>query len=73
MTNLSMKLKAALAVATLAVAPVLAAEEEKPQTSVDAAKGGFTVKSGDNSLTFGGMHFNSPREVYGEVRYRFHY
>lgn len=53
MTNLSMKLKAALAVATLAVAPVLAAEEEKPQTSVDAAKGGFTVKSGDNSLTFG--------------------
>ncbi len=27
----------------------------------------------DNSLTFGGMHFNNPREVYGEVRYRFHY
>jgi outer membrane cobalamin receptor len=27
----------------------------------------------DNSLTFGGMHFNSPREMYGELRYRFHY
>jgi outer membrane cobalamin receptor len=27
----------------------------------------------DNSLTFGGTHFNNPREVYGEVRYRFHY
>lgn len=27
----------------------------------------------DNSLTFGGLHFNSPREIYGEVRYRFHY
>ncbi len=27
----------------------------------------------DNSLTFGGMHFNNPREVYAELRYRFHY
>jgi hypothetical protein len=27
----------------------------------------------DNSLTFGGFHFNDPRQVYGEVRYRFHY
>ncbi|WP_263381547.1 TonB-dependent receptor [Granulicella arctica] len=27
----------------------------------------------DNSLTFGGFHFNDPRELYGEVRYRFHY
>ncbi len=27
----------------------------------------------DNSPTFGGTHFNSPREVYAEVRYRFHY
>jgi len=27
----------------------------------------------DNSLTFGGTHFNNPREVYGELRYRFHY
>jgi hypothetical protein len=27
----------------------------------------------DNSLTFGGIHFNNPREIYAEVRYRFHY
>ncbi len=26
----------------------------------------------DNSLTFGGFHFNDPRQVYGEVRFRFH-
>lgn len=27
----------------------------------------------DNSLTFGGFHYNAPREFYGEVRYRLHY
>jgi outer membrane receptor protein involved in Fe transport len=27
----------------------------------------------DNSVTFGGFHWNSPREIYGEVRYRFHF
>jgi outer membrane receptor protein involved in Fe transport len=27
----------------------------------------------DNSLTFGGTHFNSPRQVFVEFRYRFHY
>jgi outer membrane receptor protein involved in Fe transport len=27
----------------------------------------------DNSLTFGGFHWNSPRELYAEIRYRFHY
>ncbi|MGH9828765.1 MAG: hypothetical protein ACREDR_36550, partial [Blastocatellia bacterium] len=27
----------------------------------------------DNSLTFGGTHFSDPRQVYVEVRYRFHY
>jgi hypothetical protein len=27
----------------------------------------------DNSLTFGGFHFNNPREIYAEIRYRFHY
>jgi outer membrane receptor protein involved in Fe transport len=25
----------------------------------------------DNSLTFGGFHWNDPRQIYGEVRYRF--
>ncbi|MFZ1160551.1 MAG: TonB-dependent receptor [Candidatus Sulfotelmatobacter sp.] len=27
----------------------------------------------DNSLTFGGYHWNNPREIYLELRYRFHY
>ena len=27
----------------------------------------------DNSLTFGGFHFNDPREIYVEVRWKFHY
>ncbi len=27
----------------------------------------------DNSVTFGGFHWNNPREVYVEIRYRFHY
>jgi hypothetical protein len=27
----------------------------------------------DNSVTFGGFHWNNPREVYVEVRYRFRY
>jgi outer membrane receptor protein involved in Fe transport len=27
----------------------------------------------DNSLTFGGFHWNNPREIYVTVRYKFHY
>jgi len=27
----------------------------------------------DNSLTFGGFHWNDPRQIYGEFRWRFHY
>ncbi len=27
----------------------------------------------DNSFTFGGTHYNNPREIYAQVRYRFHY
>ncbi len=27
----------------------------------------------DNSLTFGGFHFNDPRQIYGELRWRFNY
>ncbi len=26
----------------------------------------------DNSLTFGGFHYNDPRQIYAEVKYRFH-
>jgi hypothetical protein len=27
----------------------------------------------DNSLTFGGVHYNEPREIFAEARYRFGY
>ncbi len=27
----------------------------------------------DNSLTFGGFHFNDPRQIFGELRYRFRF
>jgi hypothetical protein len=27
----------------------------------------------DNSLTFGGFHWNEPREIYAQFRYRFHF
>ena len=27
----------------------------------------------DNSVTFGGFHWNAPREIYAEFRFRFHY
>lgn len=27
----------------------------------------------DNSLTFGGFHWNDPREIFAELRYRFHF
>jgi hypothetical protein len=27
----------------------------------------------DNSLTFGGFHYNDPRQIYAEFRYRFHF
>ncbi|MGB0115780.1 MAG: TonB-dependent receptor [Terriglobales bacterium] len=27
----------------------------------------------DNSLTFGGFHWNDPRQIYGELRFRFNY
>ncbi len=27
----------------------------------------------DNSLTFGGFHYNDPREIYAEFRWRFHF
>ena len=27
----------------------------------------------DNSLTFGGFHYNNPREIYAEFRWHFHF
>ncbi len=44
---------------------------EKITTSVTATNVGNRRVLLDNSLTFGGFHFNDPREIYGEVRYRF--
>ncbi len=62
------------------VAHTVDAWEFQEQEFFQVAGTGGTVASSafeklliDNSLTFGGTHFNSPREVYGELRYRFHY
>ena len=38
--------------------------------SVNVANGRVQL---DNSLTFGGFHWNDPRQIYGEFRYRFNY
>jgi outer membrane receptor for ferrienterochelin and colicin len=46
---------------------------EKVSLSVTALNVANSHLLVDNSLTFGGTHFNNPREVYGELRYRFHY
>ena len=58
MTAMTLKTLAhGCALAMLLLAPVLAraADDEKPPdpTVADASKGGFTIKSGNNSLTFG--------------------
>lgn len=41
--------------------------------SVNATNIGNSHLLIDDSLTFGGFHYDDPREVYGEVRYRFNY
>jgi hypothetical protein len=41
--------------------------------TVSALNVGNTRVLLDNSLTFGGFHYNDPRQIYGELRYRFHY
>jgi outer membrane cobalamin receptor len=46
---------------------------EKFSVSVDASNISNTRRLLDNSLTFGGFHYNDPRQIYGEVRYRFHF
>jgi len=46
---------------------------EHTTVSVNAINVGNRRVLLDNSLTFGGFHFNDPRAIYGEVRYRFHY
>lgn len=44
---------------------------ERYTVSVNALNVGNTRVLLDNSLTFGGFHYNDPRQLYAEVRYRF--
>ncbi len=46
---------------------------EKYTVSVDALNVANRRVQLDNSLTFGGFHWNDPRQIYAEFRYRFHY
>jgi TonB dependent receptor/Carboxypeptidase regulatory-like domain/TonB-dependent Receptor Plug Domain len=46
---------------------------EKYTVSVDALNVANRRVQLDNSLTFGGFHWNDPRQLYIEFRYRFHY
>jgi hypothetical protein len=46
---------------------------EKYSVSVTALNVGNRRVLLDNSVTFGGFHYNDPRQIYAEFRYRFHY
>jgi hypothetical protein len=46
---------------------------EKYTVSLTALNVGNKRVQLDNSLTFGGFHWNEPRQIYVEFRYRFHY
>jgi hypothetical protein len=46
---------------------------EKYSVSVDAVNVANRRVLLDNSLTFGGFHYNDPRQIYAEFRCRFHY
>jgi TonB dependent receptor/Carboxypeptidase regulatory-like domain/TonB-dependent Receptor Plug Domain len=46
---------------------------EKITTSITATNVANLRVLLDNSLTFGGFHFNDPREIFGQIRYRFKY
>ncbi len=47
--------------------------KEKYTVSITALNIGNRRVQLDNSLTFGGFHYNDPRQIYVEFRYRFHY
>jgi len=47
--------------------------DEKYSVSVSALNVANRRVELDNSLTFGGFHWNDPRQIYVEFRYRFHY
>jgi len=46
---------------------------ENWSVSADATNIANTRVLLDNSLTFGGFHENDPRQIYGQVRYHFHF
>jgi hypothetical protein len=46
---------------------------EKYSASVTAVNVANRRVELDNSLTFGGFHWNDPWQIYGEFRYRFRY
>ena len=48
-------------------------EHERYRVSLTAANVTNLRVLLDNSLTFGGFHFNDPRQIYAEFRWRFHY
>jgi hypothetical protein len=48
-------------------------EGERYRLSVTALNVGNGRVLLDNSLTFGGFHYNNPREIYAEFRWRFRY
>jgi hypothetical protein len=48
-------------------------ESAKYRVSLTALNVGNRRVLLDNSLTFGGFHFNDPRQIYVEFRWRFHY
>jgi hypothetical protein len=48
-------------------------EKEKYRVSLTALNVANRRVLLDNSLTFGGFHFNDPRQIYVELRWRFHY
>ncbi len=48
-------------------------ESDRYRVSVTALNVGNRRVLLDNSLTFGGFHYNDPRQIYVEFRWRFHY
>ncbi len=48
-------------------------EQEKYRVSLTALNVANRRVLLDNSLTFGGFHYNDPRQIYVEFRWRFHY
>jgi hypothetical protein len=46
---------------------------ERYSVAVTALNAGNRHLLIDNSVTFGGFHYNDPREIYVEFRYKFHY